>query len=89
MSEWISVKDRLPDKDEQNNVLLWDGKEITCGYYFEEVEHYFEDGILLGNYGIMQGFMCCCEDKEICDMPAGESRFTHWMPLPPPPISKD
>lgn len=29
MSEWISVKDRLPEEEE--NVILYDGDEVFCG----------------------------------------------------------
>lgn len=74
MSEWISVKDRLPEIKEReprqnpcsDPVLMTDGENMsvgrrwTCGEY----EHFLPD--------YREEF----------------SRATHWMPLPKPPKEK-
>lgn len=69
MSEWISVKDRLPEQD--GKVLCWygfkqDGEELgrmyrgCLDYYAHDDTPHFQHG-LTGLY------------------------VTHWMPLPEPP----
>lgn len=73
MSNWISVKDSLPEDD--NNVLCWyeyramkgkrEGKMVQTygiGYYFKEAKLWGGEV----NYG--------------CD-----TRVVAWMPLPAPP----
>ena len=33
MSEWINVKDRLPDEDDIKDYLITDGKRCFVGFY--------------------------------------------------------
>jgi hypothetical protein len=69
MSEWISVKDRLPEENE--NVILYDGKEVFCGDLF------------FGKLGkICWGIQAC---DGICYGHYNKDEVTHWMPLPKPP----
>ena len=71
--EWISVKDRLPKKNER--VLVTDGKKICL--------HYKQSFI---NWEDAKGedlYCSCSENYDRCDFREGE--ITHWMPLPSPP----
>lgn len=79
MSEWISVKERLPDDDAE--VLVWDGYRVTHrgfarrGIPCDRVPpNSFVDSQDIPNFGeeayAVQG-------------------VTHWMPLPPPPTEAD
>ena len=91
MSEWISVKDRLPDKLEAVNIVWVNnypepyyvdikGKPfVATGYYYS---------------GKWWWYSATCEDY-LAEY--GESEFdaiddrieiTHWMPLPEPPEEK-
>lgn len=77
---WISVKDRLPDFEENEkvlaskNVLAFDGENmfVACRWKYKQSknfspkEEYFKSTI----------YNCC--NSEIGDI-------THWMPLPQPP----
>lgn len=72
MTEWIKCSDRLPEQNK--NAILFDGKEVFCGYYEgcdSKNEHCYGnqacDGICYGWY----------EKQDV----------THWMPLPKPPES--
>lgn len=85
MSEWISVKDRLPEKGQivlVHQIYSWEkfekGAAVTIGrlcqsdYPHWEFQHYrpdFRSGTLLDN-------------DIICP---GNEYVTHWMPLPEPP----
>lgn len=33
MSEWISVKDKLPEKSDHNDYLITDGEHFYVGHY--------------------------------------------------------
>ena len=46
MSEWISVKDRLPDKDDINDYLITDGKRCFVGFYHHKAKAW--DNFTLG-----------------------------------------
>lgn len=69
MSEWISVKNKLPEMQDQErtvDVILWFGSHCESGcFYFDEITgnpyHVFFDG-----------------DSLI-------EQQSHWMPLPEPP----
>ena len=38
MNEWISVNNRLPDKDDHNEYLLTDGNSYFVGYYRHDLK---------------------------------------------------
>lgn len=69
MSEWISVKDRLPELNK--NVLVYGGTENHPCKYNEMTESYFYK---MSNCGIIK---CAKEDMYW--------KVSHWMPLPEPP----
>ena len=81
MSEWISVKDRMPEEDQYvigiNIYSVWSGCEIS-DYDMAVFEYYHGDfflrarGLEASNYD--GGAVITCEFKP-----------THWMPLPHPP----
>lgn len=74
MSEWISVKDRLP---EENQIVLTSCEQGKM-FLLRKVSEEFLGGTLFWKY-------CCGYDKDLVD---GESycyEITHWMPLPAPP----
>jgi hypothetical protein len=74
MSEWISVKDRLPELIERDGfknpcsraVLTCDGDKMSVGYRWKSGS----DEYFLPN------------DREL-------NEITHWMPLPEPPNAFD
>jgi len=47
--QWINVKEKLPENDEYECIILTDGAKICCGFYDE-------------SYG---GFFGCCRDIHI------------------------
>ncbi len=86
MSEWISVKDRLPKEDADVILLV------------REVEHYGRhDEKRKTYYWIFTGWhidgewatIYCHGYRKIADenekYPLSEHTVTHWMPLPEPP----
>jgi regulator of RNase E activity RraB len=78
MSEWISVKDRLPDYlpevDYSANVICTNRREI---FIMARCYDYDAEGWMWGNcYGDIYG------DPEVDD---DYSDITHWMPLPEAP----
>lgn len=75
MSNWISVKDKLPDPF-KNVILLVNGRESIVGFK-TEYDSYYEP--------VLIDF-----DTERLELnPIGPGRVTHWMPLPSPPEIKD
>lgn len=67
--EWISVQDRLPDKEE--TVLIYsEGDSVTAAFLY--TDKYFGLRWFVNNFGD-------CKDAVLPD------RVTHWMPLPKPP----
>lgn len=75
--EWISVKDRLPENDEDVLVYHWDDRHICVGCFDESrVSFYIEsDGTK---------FYTDCGWET--DIPwAQKGQVTHWMPLPEAP----
>lgn len=69
--KWISVKDRLPKKNEE--VLFFD-KKIFSGYWYDDYEGF-------KNLGLKIVWQCNCE---CFGMDHGRETYypTHWMPLP-------
>jgi hypothetical protein len=77
MSEWISVKERLPQKPTFDWVLV-QTKMIPEGWY--GVPHIAE---LRGGVWFAQ----CLDDKPMENELSIE--VTHWMPIPEPPESSN
>lgn len=69
MSEWISVKDRLPEEDV--SVLVFGSSGLFIGSY-DYGNKYMESYWSSEKYKHIE----CTEDYE---------PVTHWMPLPQPP----
>lgn len=70
MSEWISVKDKLPE----NNVTVLAYCEKTKKYFIgNAIYRCFSDGVYWRHEGA-RGAMYTVTSK-----------VTHWMPLPEPP----
>ena len=78
--EWISVKDKLPQNDE--DVLVYHSEDfyITVGFYnSDNVQSYIESN----------GHRFYTKDGWETDIQwAQKGRVTHWMPLPLPPKEK-
>ena len=74
VQQWISVKDRLPEKTEHDWVLVQlklvpeDAYGVPCVAELRNGEWYDADGCLIGT-----------------DPEGGCVIATHWMPLPQPP----
>lgn len=80
MSEWISIKDELPEllagEDYSENVLASNGKKLYVMALFHDA-----DGWSWGNcYGFINGNAQMDDDY---------SNITHWMPLPTPPKEQE
>jgi hypothetical protein len=72
MSEWISVKDRLPDKKKHKEVLT-----------FEYLKH-IKSGRKIPFIWIEET-KCIHKDESGVYSDAGGENITHWMPLPEKP----
>ena len=46
MSEWISVKDKLPAKDDYNDYLITDGEHCYVGHYRHDIDTMLMRGII-------------------------------------------
>jgi hypothetical protein len=68
--EWISIKDRLPEQNQ--NVLIIDiHKRMATAIYSKEKECWDP------------GYFDCWDTDHCCGRELDET--THWMPLPEPP----
>ena len=77
MSEWISVKDRLPEHGAY--VLVWlDGEDAPI------VADYRPTGWSARTDGLRVGCMAYCYGGMI-ENDFNQQEITHWMPLPEPP----
>lgn len=70
VSGWISVKDRLPDRDDELVLVIASGKlrNITLDEAFELACYCKDDGWILESYPDMEN-----------------AQVTYWMPLHEPP----
>ena len=74
ISQWISVKDRLPDND----------STVLCWYEYRAMDGTHE-GEMIQKYGIGYYFKGWCGEVSCgCD-----ARVIAWMPLPAPPTEKE
>lgn len=78
-SEWISVEERLPERELQELMRMNPLKVFPClvvimGDYYNKAyvskAYYAEEGFISGGSGLIT------------------ERITHWMPLPEPPEDK-
>lgn len=74
---WISVKDRLPDKD--GKYMVW-YKGESCICEFDAESQTF--GYTYDDYDEMYSHLVCWDDDMHKDV-------THWRPLPEPPESAE
>lgn len=91
MAEWISVKDRLPEKLEPVNIV-W--KNMDPAPYYADIKNKPFAGTAYYFNGKWWWFSCTCEDylqeygeSDIDCMDDGIV-VTHWMPIPQPPKGK-
>ena len=73
--KWISVKDKLPETDEERRsplVLVWVRRPKTVGWHSLSYFYHGEWDILTGQIDVAYG-----------------KRITHWMPLPEGPKEED
>lgn len=70
MSEWISVKEKLPEKGDYNDYLITDGENCYVGNYRHDAGAW--DNAILGWVRGTSG-----NTGEPYDIV-----ITHWMPLP-------
>ena len=75
MSEWISVKDRLPEGDK--NVLICD---VNCPNNYE-YPYIIDESYEIAFYSERSKHFCLCAK----DVDWVTDNVTHWMPLPEPP----
>lgn len=70
MSEWISVKERLPES--RHDVLAYDGSFVVSAQIWRNYR---------GPQWSLPSSVGGCE----AEANFNENGITHWMPLPPPP----
>jgi len=75
--EWISVKDRLPENDDE--VLIYVGIDIVQAYL---LNGYWKGSVLVTD-NMNDGYVL---NRTICKQGDHFDFVTHWMPLPNPPI---
>lgn len=76
MSEWISVKDRLPESD--SKYMVWYKGELDICEFNTDSQTF---GYTYDDYDEMYSHLVCWDD--------GMDKYvTHWMPLPEPPESE-
>lgn len=78
--EWVSVKDKLPENDEDVLVYHLEDDHITVGYFeSENVSYYIQsDGSKFYTYSGWETEIPWAQKGEV----------THWMPLPDKPKRK-
>ena len=86
MSEWISVKDRLPEDDQE--VILCTRETETYGKHREKKKIY--KNIYIGYFDGYEWLTSYCHGCEYIfrmneKYPNETIEVTHWMPLPCPP----
>lgn len=74
--EWISVKDRLPENDDE--VLIYIVKDIVQAYFLRGYWH----GSIMVTDNMNDGYV---SDRRIVKEGSSFDFVTHWMPLPEPP----
>ena len=74
MSEWISVEDRLPERQEQ-----WDGKSFVVALFEPNGYPQWADRV----QSMTSTFLLNYIEAKIVMQSSGP--ITHWMPLPGPP----
>jgi hypothetical protein len=88
MAEWISVKDRLPDKLEAVNIVWVNHNPVS---YYEHIKDKPFTATAYYYGGKWWWYSTVCEDCLIkydkceCDEMGKDIEVTHWMPLPEPP----
>ena len=76
MSEWISVKDRLPESEDYSVLAYW---SANGGMDMVHIQDYFDD--------ITDGVDD--EGNQLYTKWYLSSGVTHWMPLPPAPTEAE
>ena len=79
MSEWISVKDRLPEK--AGRYLVY---EIMPKHMHNLAAHNYPYPCCVPNIAYYQKY---CDGWQFNSIDDRNPNPTHWMPLPEPPIS--
>ena len=79
MSEWISVKERLPGPFTPVVLLNLNVHESHIDYGDPMNKHYYDVAYLDNSFGVHWSI----RGQEAISIKA----YTHWMPLPPPPAS--
>ena len=74
MTEWISVKDRLPEAGEDYTYLISDGNEIGMGYLEYDSRNPFDNELYWHD-----------ETHALKTCTSGWPQVTYWMLLPKPP----
>jgi hypothetical protein len=84
---WISVNDRLPEDDLP--VMVYtparDGEEERIDFEFRYEGCWYHHNDSYDHYMAVGGPNAV--PGELCTGPDAEAPYTHWMPLPPPPVS--
>lgn len=78
MSEWISIKNKLPDKN--GEVLVSDGKEVWIKQFIATPDSFCAFTKPSFCYWDNSGDGYYIKTRQV---------ITHWMPLPPPPTEKE
>ena len=88
MQKWISVKDRMPDPDDEKDVVILVKETEHYGQHKEKTKVYWFTYLAYWDGDEWYTVWCngCKKISETAAEPyADEYEVTHWMPLPEPP----
>lgn len=86
--QWISVKDRLPSPEVLVMVYVPENKHEEAHITFDYIDPNDDDHASWYGHNEHYEHFCCVAKPEGSIGPSADAPYTHWMPLPASPVSK-